>query len=412
MALISRCTLGNGLKVVHTYDGATPMVALNLLYNVGARDESPSLTGMAHLFEHLMFSGSVNVPNYSIALQQVGGQDNAWTSNDFTNFYCSLPAVNAEEAFRVESDRMLRLSLTEKSLDIQQSVVIEEFKQTCLNRPYGDAMHHLRALAYKTHPYRFPVIGKEPDHISRVTLPDLEEFYYTHYAPNNAVLAVTGNIPADEAFRLADKWFGPIERRTLRPRTYQPEAPFEQARYMEVHGRVPITMFMIAHPMAAANAPGYHEADMLTDLLSLGQSSLFQKNVMQRYPVFAHADASVIGSDEPGLLLITGMLTSDADADVAEAVRILEEEAARLTDAANISAAQLEKARNRYKYDSYMDNLTFLGKAQKLAMAEMQGIDPEAIPLLHDNISAGQIASTASWVLRPENSATLVYRPE
>ena len=206
----TRFELGNGLRFVHNYDGNTAMVAVNVLYNVGARDERGDLTGLAHLFEHLMFGGSVNIPDFDGAIERAGGKNNAWTSNDFTNFYDILPAQNAETAFWLESDRMLSPSFADRTLEVQRSVVTEEFKQQCLNRPYGDLSHHLRKLVYTAHPYSWPVIGKTPEHIARVTPQDTREFFFSHYAPNNAVVAVSGNITAEETRRLAEKWFGDI----------------------------------------------------------------------------------------------------------------------------------------------------------------------------------------------------------
>ena len=194
----NKFTLSNGLRVIHNYDGATAMVALNVMYNVGARDEKPNMTGMAHLFEHLMFGGSVNIPDFDGAIESAGGMNNAWTSNDYTNFYDIVPSQNAETAFWVESDRMLSLAFSDKALEVQRNVVIEEFKQTCLNKPYGDMSHHLRGLMYQIHPYRYPVIGKEISHIEKVTQDDVRDFFYSHYAPNNAVLSISGRITLEE----------------------------------------------------------------------------------------------------------------------------------------------------------------------------------------------------------------------
>ncbi|MDE6450636.1 MAG: insulinase family protein [Muribaculaceae bacterium] len=228
---VTSFTLANGLRVVHQQDSATAMVALNLLYNTGARDEDPELTGMAHLIEHLMFSGSANVPDFDGELQRAGGSSNAWTGNDFTCFYEILPAVNVETAFRIESDRMLSPAISRRNLDIQRSVVIEEFKQQCLNRPYGDLSHYLRSLAYRVHPYRWPVIGLEPGHLERVRLQDVLDFHDRHYSPSNAVLAVTGNITLDRCRELCERWMADIPARPVAPRLYQaeplPDSPSE-----------------------------------------------------------------------------------------------------------------------------------------------------------------------------------------
>lgn len=253
--MATRFTLPNGLRVVHEQDSATAMVALDVLYNVGARDEHPDHTGMAHLFEHLMFGGSVNIADFDGAIEQAGGRNNAWTNQDYTNFYDIVPAQNAETAFWLESDRMLSLAFSDKALEVQRNVVMEEFKQVCLNQPYGDLGHHMSALAYKVHPYRTPVIGKELGHIESVTQEQVREFFRTHYAPNNAVLAVTGNITLDETRRLAEKWFGPIPRRMVAPRRYAPEPEQTEARRMVVTGNVPQTLVVISYPMPSCANP-------------------------------------------------------------------------------------------------------------------------------------------------------------
>ncbi len=222
MLTVNRHTLANGLRIVHSPDTTTAMVGVNILYNVGARDERRNLTGMAHLFEHLMFGGSENIPDFDAELEFAGGSSNAWTSNDLTNFYLSIPAQNVETAFHLESDRMMALSFDPHSLDVQKGVVIEEFKQQCLDRPYGRLMHTLREALYSpAHPYSWPVIGIEPDHIARVKMTDVKDWFYSHYAPNNAILAVTGNIAFDRVVELAEKWFGTIPRRDIKPRILQ-----------------------------------------------------------------------------------------------------------------------------------------------------------------------------------------------
>ena len=218
MIHVNRHILDNGLRIVHHEDDSTQMVALNVLYNVGARDEDPEHTGFAHLFEHLMFGGSINIPDYDTPVQNAGGENNAWTNNDITNYYLTLPYQNAEIGFWLESDRMLSLEFSPNSLEVQRQVVTEEFKQRCLNQPYGDVSHLMREMAYKTHPYQWPTIGKEISHITQATLDEVKDFFYRFYAPNNAILAVTGHISFEETVQLAEKWFGPIERRNVQPR--------------------------------------------------------------------------------------------------------------------------------------------------------------------------------------------------
>ena len=304
----NRFTLSNGLRVIHNYDPTTAMVAVNVLYNVGSRDEDPSMTGLAHLFEHLMFGGSANIPDFDAEIERAGGMNNAWTSNDFTNFYDVAPARNFETLLWLESDRMLRLAFSEKSLEVQRNVVIEEFKQTHLNRPYGDLFHKLRSLVYRTHPYSIPTIGKEPAHIEKVTRDDVRDFFYSHYAPNNAVLAISGNVTPDQVRRGVERWFDSIPRRDIKPRTYQPEPLPDAPRELEVRGHVPQTCVVVAYPMPGYGQPGYIECDLITDILASGRSSRFYRRLLLGGDLFTSADASIIGSEEPGMLMLKGHL--------------------------------------------------------------------------------------------------------
>lgn len=407
----SSFTLGNGLRVIHNYDPATAMVAVDVLYNVGARDENPHLTGMAHLFEHLMFAGSENVADYDGALERVGGISNAWTSNDFTNFYDVAPAANAETLFWLESDRMLSLSFSQKSLDVQRSVVIEEFKQTHLNRPYGDLSHHLRALLYTVHPYRYPTIGKEIDHLRRVTLDDLKQFYFSHYAPNNAVLAVSGNLTLNRVRELAEKWFGSIPRRDIAPRTYPSEPPITSPRIERLRRDVPRAMITVAFPMPGYGQPGYIECDLITDILANGRSSRFYRELVMQGDLLSDADASISGSDEPGFLMLNGRLNRSDDTSVAEARRILTEAACALAQPGNVTGHELTRAVNRFESQSTFSSMNFLNKAQTLAMAEMHGEDINSIVPAYRRVTTADITSTAARILDPSRSATIEYLP-
>ncbi|MDE5829057.1 MAG: insulinase family protein [Duncaniella sp.] len=404
-------TLGNGLRVIHNYDPATAMVAVDVMYNVGARDENPNLTGMAHLFEHLMFAGSENVSDFDGALERVGGISNAWTSNDFTNFYDVAPAANAETLFWLESDRMLSLSFSEKSLEVQRSVVIEEFKQTHLNRPYGDLSHHLRALLYSVHPYRYPTIGKEIDHLRRVTLDDLRSFYFSHYAPNNAVLAVSGNITSDRVRDLAEKWFGSIPRRDIAPRLYEQEPPVTSPRQERLVRDVPRAMVTIAYPMPGYGQPGYIECDLITDILANGRSSRFYRQLVMQGDLFSDADASISGSDEPGFLMLNGRLNRHDDASVAEARRILTEAASMLATPGDVSEHELTRAVNRYESQATFSSMNYLNKAQTLAMAEMHGEDVNSIIPAYRSVTTSDITATAARILNPDSSVTIEYLP-
>ncbi len=408
----STFTLANGLRVIHNYDPATAMVAVDVLYNVGARDESPELTGMAHLFEHLMFAGSEHVPDYDCALERVGGISNAWTSNDFTNFYDVAPAANAETLFWLESDRMLSLSFSEKSLEVQRSVVIEEFKQTHLNRPYGDLSHHLRALLYTTHPYRYPTIGKEIDHLRRVTLDDLRRFYFSHYAPNNAVLSVSGNLTPDHTRELAEKWFGSIPRRDIAPRLYKPEAPITSPRSERLRRDVPRAMITVAFPMPGYGQPGYIECDLITDILANGRSARFYRELVMKGDLFSDADASISGSDEPGFLMLNARLNRSDDASVAEARRVLTDAACALARPGNVTGHELTRAVNRYESQTTFSSMNYLSKAQAMAMAEMHGEDINSIVPAYRRVTVDDITSTAARILTPTHSATIEYLPD
>ena len=401
-------TLDNGLRVVHHLDPSTSHVAVALLYNVGARDEMPGLTGMAHLFEHLMFGGSVNVPDYDYAIEMAGGTNNAWTSNDFTYFYDVLPAANVETAFWAESDRMLQLDFSERSLEVQRSVVIEEFKQVCLNKPYGDMGHLLRDLLYKVHPYRYPTIGRAPEDLERVTLDDIRRFFYSHYAPNNAVLSVAGPVEADRVRELAEKWFGSIPRREIAPRDYPAEPPITEARRLEVVRPVPQSRIIIAFPMDAYGTDDYRVADIITDILASGQSSRLNRRLVVGTDLFTEADASIAGSEEPGFLQIGGATTDNSDATIRKAEEALWQEIRRLTDE-EVSEHELERALNRFESNLTFSHINYTSKCRDLAMAEIHGEDLNRQAALYRRITPADIRRVAA-LLQPRRSATLLYR--
>lgn len=411
MIKYNKFTLSNGLRVIHHHDPHTPMVAINILYNVGSRDESPELTGMAHLFEHLMFGGSRNIPEYDTAIENAGGWNNAWTSNDFTNFYDVAPAVNAETLFWLESDRMLELAFSDKALEVQRSVVSEEFKQVCLNQPYGDLMHHLRRLLYTTHPYRYPTIGKELSHIEKVTQDDVRDFFFSHYAPNNAVLAVAGNITWDHTRELAEKWFGPIPAREIAPRLYSPEPPRIAPTADTIHAAVPQTMLVVAYPMAPYNSPDYIPGDIITDLLASGRSARFHQNLVMKHPIFVQADAAIAGHEEPGFLMLNAALASSDNAQVNQAIGLMTAEASRLATE-GITQYELDRAVNRFESNHTFSSLSYLAKAQQLAMAEMHNEDINSIVTRYRSVTPADIKRVASDIFNPSTSATLVYSPQ
>lgn len=410
MLEIHRATLGNGLRVVVHPDRNTAMVALDILYNAGARDESPSRTGMAHLFEHLMFGGSANVPDFDSAVEHAGGVNNAWTSNDFTNFYTIVPAVNVETAFWVESDRMLAPILTGRVLEVQKDVVVEEFKQTCLNAPYGDLMHHLRGLAYTVHPYRYPTLGLTPDHVASVTDSDVTSFFESHYSPDNAVLAVSGNITPDRAFDLAQRYFGDIPRCRIAPRLYSQEPPVTEARRKVVSGAVPHTKIVMAFPMAAHGAPGYIEADVITDILANGQASRLVRDVVMAGDVISAADASIIGSYEPGLLLVSANLR-DNNADAIERAELLiwDQIDRLVSDKASVS--ELKRCTARFASLNAFGQMSYVACAEEIAQAEMQGADINARVDNYRSVTPEQIRDCAAEILRRDRCSTLIYTP-
>ncbi|MBD5319533.1 MAG: insulinase family protein [Bacteroides sp.] len=403
-------TLPNGLRVVHHRDDSPAHVAVNILYNVGGRDESAELTGMAHLFEHLMFGGSVNVADYDAELEAAGGTSNAWTSNDFTNFYDIVARENVETAFWLESDRMLSPSFAEQVLRTQKSVVIEEFKQTCLNKPYDDMMHHLLPMLFGSHPYAVPTIGVAPDHIERVTMDDIRSFFFSHYAPNNAVLSVVGPISLERTRELAEKWFGPIPSRPIAPRAYVPAAPITEPRRLTVTAQVPQTRLIIAFQMERYGHEQYFAADLITDILSAGNSSRFNRELLMATDIFTDVDAMITGYEETGVLMIVAGLTADDDATIVRAEEAIWDQLRRIASEP-VSDFELQRVKNRFESNMIMSQLSFAAKARELAKAVMHGEDYNAILDRYRAISAADITSTASTIFQPSRSCTLLYRP-
>ena len=315
---INKKIFDNGLRLVHNEDTSTQMVALNIVYDVGARDEHPEHTGFAHLFEHLMFGGSVHIPDYDAPLQLAGGENNAWTNNDITNYYLTVPKSNVEIGFWLESDRMLELAFSEQSLEVQRAVVMEEFKQRCLNQPYGDVGHLLRPLAYQTHPYRWPTIGKDLSHIANATLDEVKEFFFRFYAPNNAVLAVTGNISWEETIRLTEKWFAPIPRRNVPVRQLPQEVVQTAERRQTVERNVPLDALFMAYHMCSREDADYYAFDILSDILSNGRSSRLTRRLVQEQKLFSSLDAYISGTRDAGLLHISGKPSAFRDVSVGQ----------------------------------------------------------------------------------------------
>lgn len=407
----NRFTLNNGLRVVHLHDPMPEQIVVDLIYNVGARDEDPDHTGMAHLFEHLMFGGSKNVPSFDNALELAGAKNNAWTSNDFTNFYAIVPAANIETVLWAESDRMLEPLLTQESLDVQRGVVIEEFKQTCLNKPYGDLAHHLRQMLYTVHPYRYPTIGKEISHIENVSLEQVRRFFFSHYAPNNAVLVIAGPITLEHTRELVEKWFGSIPAREIAPRNYPAEPEIDAARRKEIRANVPQTRIVIAYPMMGYDDPDYPAADLITDILASGKSARFTRQLLLGTDLFTQADASITGSNEPGFLMLSGALTRNDDETISLAEKALREQAEKIATT-EPSADELQRALNRFESNMTFSQLNFIARTRELARAEIQGDDINDIIPRYRRVTPADIRRVASRILRPERSATLIYRPK
>lgn len=406
---INKLTLPNGLRLVHNEDTSTQMVALNIVYDVGARDEHPDHTGFAHLFEHLMFGGSVHIPDYDTPLQMAGGENNAWTNSDITNYYLTIPRSNVETAFWLESDRMLELAFSEQSLEVQRGVVMEEFKQRNLNQPYGDVSHLLRPLAYRVHPYRWPTIGKDLSHIAQVTLDEVKAFFYRYYAPNNAVLAVTGNISWENTVRLTEKWFAPIPRREV-PLRQLPQEPVQTAeRRLTVERNVPLDALFMAYHMCGRADEDYYAFDILSDILSNGRSSRLARRLVQDQKLFSSLDAYISGTRDAGLLHISGKPSPGVTLEQAEAAvrKELEELKHSL-----IGEQELEKVKNKFESTQIFGNINYLNVATNLAWFELTGqaedIDREVSR--YRAVTAEQLQRVAQQTFLPENCVVLYYK--
>ncbi|MDX9882890.1 MAG: pitrilysin family protein [Prolixibacteraceae bacterium] len=403
--------LDNGLTVIVHSDKTTPMVAIDVCYNVGSRNEEPERTGFAHLFEHLMFGGSKHIPNYDEPLQKAGGDNNAYTTNDLTNYYLTVPKVNMETGFWLESDRMLELAFSQKSLDVQKNVVIEEFKQRNLNQPYGDVWALIREMAYKVHPYRWATIGKEISHIEKATLGEVKEFFYRHYAPNNAVLVVTGNVTSDEVMKLAEKWFGPIPARELTPKTIPVEPPQTEYREQTVFRDVPNDALYMAFHTVDRLHPDYYATDLVSDILSSGNSSRLYQRLVQEKKLFATLDAYISGDYDPGLFIFSGNPSEGVSLEEARAA--LENEIGQIKSAP-VDAHELEKVKNKFEANLIYSEIRYQSKAQNLATLEVLK-DAALINTQTDEyrrVSASDIQRVASQLFVPENCSVLYYRSE
>ncbi|WP_299761170.1 pitrilysin family protein [uncultured Pontibacter sp.] len=404
-------TLDNGLRVIVHEDHTSPMAVLNVLYDVGSRDEEEAHTGFAHLFEHLMFSGSKNIPVYDEPLQRVGGENNAFTSPDITNYYLSVPAQNLETGFWLESDRMLELAFSDHGLEVQRKVVVEEFKQNYLNQPYGDVWLKLRPLAYKEHSYKWATIGKEISHIEEATMDIVKSFFRKHYSPSNAILVVAGNVTFEHAKELAGKWFGPIPAGEKYERQLKEEPRQTEARTLEISSDVPLSALYKAYHMPSRQHPDYHAVDLISDILGRGKSSRLYERLVKEQKLFNSITASVTGSVEPGLLIIQGKLNEGVDLQEANAAveAIVQELIDNLVD-----EEELNKVKNQAETSIVFSEIELLNRAMNLAYSKLLG-DANLINQEGEKVQAvtsDDIQRCAQAVLRQTNCSTLLYKAE
>ncbi len=401
-------TLKNGLRVLVTEDPSTPLATLNIMYCVGARDENPEKTGFAHLFEHLMFGGSVNIPEYDSPLQLAGGDNNAFTNNDITNYYLTLPANNLETGFWLESDRMMSLAFSEKSLEVQRSVVIEEFKQRYLNQPYGDVWLLLRPLAYKVHPYQWATIGKVVEHIENATLEDVRDFFFRFYCPDNAIMTVAGGVKSEEVFALAEKWFGDIDRKTPARMPLPSEPVQREYRELTVHRDIPYDSVYRAYHMCSRLDKQFYAVDLLTDILSRGKSSRLYNSLIKEKKLFSEINAYSTADFDNGLLIVEGKLIAGASMKDAEAA--IDEEINSICQTV-ISDIELDKVLNKVESTMEFSEMELSGRALNLAIAEYMGdadlVNTELI--LYRKVSPTDIQKAAQQIFKKENCSTLYY---
>lgn len=408
MVNFERFYLLNGLRVIVHRDTSTPMAVVNVMYDVGAKDEDPNKTGFAHLFEHLMFGGSINIPVYDEPLQMAGGENNAYTTNDLTNYYIQLPAENLETAFWLESDRMLSLAFTENSLEVQRKVVCEEFKEHYLNKPYGDVWLKLRDLAYKVHPYRWMTIGKELAHIENAQLQDVKNFFFKYYRPVNAVLVVAGNVTVEQVKILAENWFGSIEPGEKYIR-HLPEEPRQaEAKKLVVETEVPLDALYKCWHIYSRMDPRYYVSDLITEVLGGGGSSRLFQSLVKEKKLFSNIECYHFGTTDAGLLTIEGKLVKgvkieDAEAAVNEELEKLKRE--------KISEAELQKVKNKTESMIAFEDMSLMNRANSLAYYELLGDASLMNTELdrYNKVTVEDVQQLSNEIFREENSSTLWY---
>ena len=408
MIQFEKFQLDNGLKVLVHQDTSTPMAVVNVLYNVGAKDEDPAKTGFAHLFEHLMFGGSVNIPVYDEPLQRAGGENNAYTTNDLTNYYCQIPAENIETAFWLESDRMLSLAFSKKSLEVQRKVVCEEFKEHYINKPYGDAWHKMRSLAYTQHPYRWMTIGASLAHVEDATMEDVKDFFFQFYRPNNAILVVTGNVQTEQVKQLAEKWFGPIEAGKAYVRNLPKEPLQEKSRSMDVRADVPLDMLMMTWHMGGRFDEGYHATDLITEVLGGGTSARLYEQLIKVKQIFSSIDCYHFGTVDPGLLVIEGKLVKGISMAVAE--KAVLEEIEKIKNEI-LDAKEVQKVINKTESVICFEDMSIMNRAHSLAYYELLG-DADLMNKelgMYQRVTPSMIQQTAQQIFQENNRNTLYY---
>ena len=409
MIQFSRFVLPNGLRVLVHEDNSTPMAVVNVLYDVGARDEDPNRTGFAHLFEHLMFGGSINIPEYDDELQKAGGENNAYTTNDLTNYYCQLPSANIETAFWLESDRMLSLAFSKKSLDVQRKVVCEEFKEHYINRPYGDIWFKMREMAYEQHPYRWMTIGKELKHVEEASLDDVKKFFRKHYNPANAILVVAGNVVTEQVYELAIKWFGDIPAGEKYNRNLPQEIEQQEARRLDITADVPVDAFLKTWHMPSRLDPDYYVADLITDILGSGASSRLYQSLVKEMQLFTNIDCYHFGSTDAGLICVDGKLVKgirleDAELAVQAQLDLLIRE--------GVSVIELEKVKNKTESTMAFEDMSVMNRAASLAYYELLG-DANLMNTeleKYNSVTADQLVELSRKLFEEKNSHTLYYR--
>jgi predicted Zn-dependent peptidase len=408
MIHFERFTLANGLRVIVHPDTSTPMAVINIMYDVGARDENPDKTGFAHLFEHLMFGGSVNIPNYDGPLQMAGGENNAYTTNDLTNYYIQLPADNLETAFWLESDRMLSLAFSEKSLETQRKVVCEEFKEHYLTKPYGDVWHKIRELAYTTHPYRWMTIGKELSHVENAQLEDVKNFFFKHYRPVNTVMVVAGNVTVERIKALAEKWFGDIPAGEKYIRNLPQEPEQKEERRLEIKSKVPLDALYKCWHMCSRLDKSYHTVDLLTDILSGGGSSRLYQSLVKEKKLFSNIECHHFGSTDAGLVVVEGKLVKGVK--IEEAEKAVEEELDKMKTEA-VGETELQKVKNKTESMIAFEDLSVMSRANSLAyyeiLADADWMNDELGK--YAAVSANDILNECRNIFRKENSNTIYY---